>query len=92
MHASRKSRKAKVKSRRVFILNKDFNFIIVLSASHLTSRTTLRNKVEVIGLTKPEVTEPKWLTADAKKVFDHKVRALPGGLRLTKLTSKRKRS
>lgn len=74
------------------ILNKDSDFIIVLSPSHLTLRTTSRNKVEVIGLTRSEVSEPKWLTADMKKAFDHKVRALPGGLRLTKLTSKRKRS
>lgn len=76
----------------VFILNHDFCFIIVLSTLHLTSRIALRNKEGLVGLAKSKVSEPKWLTADMKKAFDHKVRALPGGLRLTKLTSKRKRS
>jgi len=73
-------------------LNQDSDFIIDLSVLHLRLRTTLwETQRGVVGLAKPKVSEPKWLTSDIKKVFNYKVRALPGGLRLTKLTSKRKK-
>jgi len=49
----------------------------------------MKHKGKLLSLAK--VSEPKWLTPDIKEVFDYEIRTLPGGLRLTKLTSKRKK-
>jgi hypothetical protein len=43
-------------------------------------------------VTTSEVSEPKWLTPEIKKVYDYKVVLLPNGLRLTKLHTKQKKS
>jgi hypothetical protein len=71
--------------------DQDSDFIINLFVSYLRGRITVGNRKGLVGLAKTKVSEPKWLTHDIKKNFSYKVCTLPTGLRLTKLTAKRKK-
>lgn len=41
-------------------------------------------------MAKRSIAEPKWLTSEIKRFFDYEVSALPKGLRLTKLTLRKR--
>lgn len=66
--------------------------IVTVFHNRLTILKKIQQSKEIQSHTNnSSVLEPKWLTEDIKKVFKHEVRILNNGMRLTKLTTEKKK-